>query len=192
MIRLAPIRATREEVCTYSDPGRWMHMGPPPPSLQRRLDDRPFQKNKGKRAKLKPKLPHATSWMLCQRKDFDVVQFSNSEEEEILYSAQTEAHTVAATRSSHQHQKQYDEPPAGPSEPPPPKSAKAAPQADCWEAKEPQYAQLLAKDMMKGPSPPFHFDVLAQLANVHPSPYSHSPGGSLDSTTYIFSSNIPS
>jgi len=119
------------------------------------------RKSKGK-AKASP---YNVVCVSSQEAETDVPSLTNSEEETIVLAAELNAPLVAETHSDQSYLKKYDEmvtnPPKITREP-----TKQSTKQPVEKEKEIRYAKALPKDKAEGSSPPYHFDILAQLANI--------------------------
>ena len=90
---------------------------------------------------------------------------TDSEKETIILSTELNVPLVAEIRSGQSYLKKYDEMVANPPKPTP-ETTKQATKQPVKKKKELRYAKALPKDKVEGSSTPYHFDVLAQLANI--------------------------
>jgi len=95
----------------------------------------------------------------------DVASVIDSEEETIVLTAEPNAPLVAKTHSGQSYLKKYDEMVAN-SLKPTSEPTKQFMKQPVEKQKELWYAKALSKDKAEGSSRPYHFDVLAQLANI--------------------------
>ena len=106
--------------------------------------------------------------MVCassQEAKTDVPSLTDSEEEIIVLAVELNAPLVAETRSDQSYLKKYDEMLINPPKPTP-EPTKQSTKQPVEKQKEIQYAMALRTDKAEGTSAPYHFDVLAQLANI--------------------------
>ena len=94
----------------------------------------------------------------------DIPPLTDSEEETIVLAAEP-SQLVAETRSGQPYLKKYGEttvtPPRPAAEP-----AKPSTKQPGEKQKELRFSRVLSKDVAEGSTPPYRFDVLAQLANI--------------------------
>jgi len=93
----------------------------------------------------------------------DVASLTTSGDEKYALVANKEAPPTSKTRSGKQYLKQYGEPVAN--SPQPAEAIKQSTRPSVKKQKELRYVKALPKRGV-GPSAPFRFDVLAQLANI--------------------------
>ena len=95
----------------------------------------------------------------------DVPSLTDLEEETIILTAESNALLVAETRSGQSYLKKYDEMVASPPKPTT-EPTKTSVKQPVEKQKELQFFKTLPKNNAKGSPTPYHFDVLAQLANI--------------------------
>jgi len=100
-----------------------------------------------------------------QKAETDVPSPIDSEEETIVLTAELNAPLVAETRSGQSSLKKYDGIVANPPEPTAEPTKPSAKQL-VEKQKDLRHSKALLKDEAGGTSGPYHFDVLAQLANI--------------------------
>ena len=95
----------------------------------------------------------------------DVPSLTNSEEEIIVLIVELNAPLVVETYSGQSYLKKYNEMVTNPPKITP-ELTKQSTKQPVEKQKEIQYAKAFPKDKAEGSSPPYHFDILAQLANI--------------------------
>ena len=95
----------------------------------------------------------------------DVSSLTDSEEETIVLATEPNAPLVAWTHLGQSYLKKYNEMVSNPLKPTP-KPTKQSRKQPVEKQNELRYAKALLKDKLEGSLRPYHFDVLAQLANI--------------------------
>ena len=95
----------------------------------------------------------------------DVPSLTDSEEETIVLVAELNKPLMAETRSGQSYLKKYDDMVAS-SPKPTAESTNPSTEQPLEKQKELQFSKALPKNNAEGSPTPYHFDVLAQLANI--------------------------
>ena len=166
---VAPIPASRLKIIN-SDPHRQKEKGLIPLPTPRGevmwvhpdiMEDQQWTTVNRKKSRGKGKAPCNVVSVSSKETEMNTASLTNSEEERTVFIVGPEIQPISVTRSGKQYLKNYNE--AEPSNAKPIEEVVSQPPK---KAKEPRFSKPLRPNNVEGPSAPFNFDVLAQLANI--------------------------